>query len=203
MECLGASSALPSGRGDRAPPREPPSALSPAFLRKAILAGMVHPAEGRAPHARKGGITLTPTLPLLGHRLLGKAPVATQCLAIRPAAPCGRGDRAPPREPPSALSPAFPRKAILAGMVHPGRGGLRTPAVTPLDTLDHVPGRPPALRLPLGGHAIPGLSSGRTTRARGPRPSERTALHIIPGFSPKGLSPRLAPRGGAGPARPL
>jgi hypothetical protein len=77
--------------------------------RQAISPGSLHPAEGRAPHARKGGITLTPTLLLLGHRLLVKAPVATQCLAIRPAVPCGRGDRAPPRKPHFAFFPAFPR----------------------------------------------------------------------------------------------
>jgi len=86
---------------------------------------------------------------------------------------------------------------------HLVEGGLRTPETTPLASSNHVPARPPALRLPLGGHAIPGLSYGLAIRARGPRPSEGTTLHIIPGFStPKGLSPTLAPRGGAGSARP-
>jgi hypothetical protein len=42
------------------------------------------------------------------------------------------------------------------------------------------------------------LPSGRGDRA----PPREPPLHIIPGFSPKGLSPRLAPRGGAGSARP-
>jgi hypothetical protein len=65
-----------------------------------------------------------------------------------------------------------------------------------------APSWPPASRKGTGGNAMPCHSSRRTVRARRPRPSERTTLHIIPGFSPKGLSPRLAPRGGAGSARP-
>jgi len=51
--------ALQSGRGDRAPPRKPTSSLSPGLPRKAFLGGMVHPAEGRALHARKEGTGLT------------------------------------------------------------------------------------------------------------------------------------------------
>jgi hypothetical protein len=51
-----------------------------------------------------------------------------ECLGMRPALPCGRGDRVPPRKSPFASSPAFPRKAIPARMAPPRRGGLRTPA---------------------------------------------------------------------------
>jgi hypothetical protein len=53
MSCLGMSTAVPYGRGDRAPPRKPAFASSRAFPRKAILPWIAHPAEGRAPHARK------------------------------------------------------------------------------------------------------------------------------------------------------
>jgi hypothetical protein len=84
----------------------------PGLAKQAPLSPLGRSVEGRAPHARKESITLTPTLPLLGHRLLGKAPVATQCLAIRPAVPCGRGDRVPPRKSPFASSPALSRKAV-------------------------------------------------------------------------------------------
>jgi len=42
----------------------------PGFPRKAIPARMTNPAEGRAPHARKEGMTPTPTLPPLGHWLI-------------------------------------------------------------------------------------------------------------------------------------
>jgi len=108
MKCLGIRTALPRGRTECVPPRKPPPRnLRVSPVRPCVLGSP--PVEGRAPHARKDGITLTPTLPLLGHRLLGKAPVATQCLAIRPAVPCGRGDRAPPRKPPFASSGGFPR----------------------------------------------------------------------------------------------
>jgi hypothetical protein len=71
-------------------------------------------------------------------------------------------------------------------MATPRRGGLRTPAMTPSASLEHVPGRPPALRLPLGGHAIPRLASGLATRTHGVRPSEKTASRVIPGFAPLG-----------------
>ena len=62
----------------------------------------------------------------------------------------------------------------------PRRGGLRTPATTPLALLEHFPGRPPALRLPLGRHAIPGLACGLSTRAHRVRPSEETSLRPCP-----------------------
>ena len=70
MKCLGASSALPCGRAERVPPRKTPLALSPGYPRKAILARIAHPSEGRAPHARNDGTTPTPTLPPLGHWLI-------------------------------------------------------------------------------------------------------------------------------------
>jgi hypothetical protein len=97
--------------------------------------------------------------------------------------------------------PHYPRvspQGLSARLIPPRRGGLRTPAMTPLAPLEHFPGRPPALRLPLGGHAMPGLAYGLATRAHRVRPSEKTALHIIPGFSAQGLSARLGPpwRGG-------
>ena len=53
-KCLGIRTALPRGRAERVPPRKPPLASSPGSRRKAISPWIVHPAEGRAPHARKG-----------------------------------------------------------------------------------------------------------------------------------------------------
>jgi len=84
-------------------------------------------AEGRAPHARNLGITLTQMLSPFGYRLIVKPPMATQCVGIRTAVPCGRGDRAPPRKPPSALSPGFSARPSVLGSP-PRRGGLCTPA---------------------------------------------------------------------------
>ena len=88
------------------------------------------------------------------------APLRENCLSRRP-----------------GVSPARPSQL---GWSTPRRGGLRTPATTPLAPLEHFPGRPPALRLPPGRHAIPGLACGLPTRARRPRPSEKIAFRVIP-----------------------
>ena len=63
--------------------------------------------------------------------------------------PPGRGDRAPPRKPPSALSPGFPRKATSPWLA-PRRGGLRTPATTHWASHVRVPPRPSGVRLRAG-----------------------------------------------------
>jgi hypothetical protein len=46
MKCLGLRTALPPGRGDRAPPRKSLLALSPGFPRQAISPRSVHPPGG-------------------------------------------------------------------------------------------------------------------------------------------------------------
>ena len=58
MPYLGLRTALPLERGDRAPPRKSASSLWQGFPRAAIRAGLA-PLEGRAPHAREGGIAFT------------------------------------------------------------------------------------------------------------------------------------------------
>jgi hypothetical protein len=93
--------------------------------RQAISPGSLHPAEGRAPHARREGIT--PTLPHFRHRPLANSWVAITCPGLRRARICGRGDRAPPREPPSAYPGSFPARLSQLGSRIPRRGGLRTP----------------------------------------------------------------------------
>ena len=51
--------------------------------------------------------------------------------------------------------------------------------------------------------AMPRLPYGLATRTHGVRPSEKTALRVMPGFSPLGHLPLdRPPRGGAGSARP-
>ena len=80
------------------------------------------PPEGRAPHARNDGTTLTQMLSSLDHRPLARRSVIMTCLALRPAHTCGRGDRAPPTKPPFALSPGYPRKAVLVWTAHPPEG---------------------------------------------------------------------------------
>jgi hypothetical protein len=168
MECLGIRGALPSGRTECVPPRKPPFALSQGFPRKAIRARITNPAEGRAPHARKGGHDANPNLAFFCHHALANEPVTVTCLGLRPALPRGRGDRAPPRKSLFASSRAFPRKAVLP-WVPPRRGGLRTPATTELASPEHVPIWPPGIRLPPmimlcpGSH--PALPRGRGDRA--------------------------------------
>jgi hypothetical protein len=104
-------------------------------------------AEGRAPHARNLGITLTQMLSPFGYRLIVKPPMATQCVGIRTAVPCGRGDRAPPRKPPSALSPGFSaRPSVLGSPLR--RGGLRTPVGETSLLPGDRPIRPPGVPLP-------------------------------------------------------
>ena len=61
-------------------------------------------------------------LPRFGHQLVAKPPVATQCLAIRPAVPCGRTECAPPRKTPFAYFRAFFPQGRLTSE-HPPRGG--------------------------------------------------------------------------------
>jgi hypothetical protein len=93
---------------EKTAPKRHPRALH----REAILARMADSAEGRAPHARKGGLASTGGS---SHDATGRsiAPFMIMlCLGFRTALRRGRGDRAPPRKPPSASSPAFPRKAM-------------------------------------------------------------------------------------------
>jgi len=203
MECLGASSALPSGRGDRAPPREPPSTLSPGFPPRKASHPRLPPAEGRAPHARKGGITLTPNI-------APSWPPASRKGTGGNAMPChssGRTIRArrprPSERTTVHIIPGFSPQGhpSLDGPPLGGAGSAR-PERRHHANPNIAPSWPPASRKGTGGNAMPCHSSGRTVRARGPRPSERTTLRIIPGFSPQGLSPTFAPRGGAGSARP-
>ena len=96
------------GRGDRVPPRKSPSHHLRAFHRKAILAWKVPPRRGglRTPASE------TPLSP--GDRPIRPPGVPLPsmimlCLGLRTASQCGRGDRAPPRKQPFALSPGFPR----------------------------------------------------------------------------------------------
>jgi hypothetical protein len=62
--------------------------------------------------------------------------------------------------------------------------------------------RPPAHRKRTGGNAMPRLASSLAKRTHGVRPSEKTALRVSPGFSPRGHPSLDSPRGGAGSARP-
>jgi hypothetical protein len=58
MKCLGIRTALPGGRTECVPPRKSPFALSPGFPSQAFHSGQAD-LEGRALHAREGGIAFT------------------------------------------------------------------------------------------------------------------------------------------------
>jgi len=123
------------------------------------------------------------------------------CLGLGTAWQRGRGDRAPPRKPPLTLSPGFPRDGIRAGLA-PAEG--RAPHAR-----KHTIGfpraclrRPPGVRSPFDAHAIPGLAYGLATRARRPRPSEKTPSASSPTFPRTAIHAVLVPPGGAGSARP-
>jgi hypothetical protein len=107
----------------------------------------------RVPVSRRGGLRTPAMAPSLhrgmspvGHRVIGNHPVGMKSLGLRTALPPGRGDRAPPRKPPLTLSPGSPARPSCPGWPSPRRGGLRTPAITPLVSPEHVPGRPPGHR---------------------------------------------------------
>jgi hypothetical protein len=201
MKCLGIRMALPGGRTECVPPRKSPFALFPGSPRKAIRHWLAHPSEGRAPHARKEGITQTTTLPRFGHEPFADPEVAMTCPGFGPARICGRTECVPPRKPPFASSPGFPSKAF-----HPGQAHLegRAPHARNEGTgfTEAYPARPRPLGYASGRNEMPRHSYGRTVRTRRPRPSEKTAFRVIPGFPPQGLSLGPGPPGGAGSARP-
>jgi hypothetical protein len=97
VTCPGLRLARIRGRGDRAPPRKSPFPSSPGFPRKAFLASLGHLAEGRAPHARKDGITPTPMFPPFGHRPVANSSIIGTWLGSPPALPPG-AETAPLRE---------------------------------------------------------------------------------------------------------
>jgi len=72
-------------------------------------ASWADPRGGAGSARPRGTLALDRGICPFGHRLIVKAPVATQCLAIRPAVPCGRAELVPPRKSPSPspLSLAF------------------------------------------------------------------------------------------------
>ena len=138
MPFLGLRSALPLGRGDRAPPRKPPSAPSPGFPHKAILPWIV-PLEGRAPHAPENGLSPTETCPPQATGSSCTSGRSYHTSGLSPSLPRGRTECVPPRKPPSAPSPGFPHKAILPWIVplegrapHARKGGIAFTDTCPL-----------------------------------------------------------------------
>ena len=191
-----------------------------------------HPLGGAGSARPRGRHNANRNVPPFGHRPLANSSAIMTRSGLRPARIRGRGDRAPPRKSPLALSPGFPRKATSPRLT-PRRGGLCTPGwerlgspgISPLGdpVWAHPLGgagsarprgrrnanrnalslRPPASRLPVDRHTIPRPASGLATRARRPRPSEKIALRVVFAPSPLGAGHcDWFPPGGAGSARP-
>jgi len=148
MLCLGLRPARVCGRGDRVPPRKSLSASSQALPRKAIVTQIVHPAEGRAPHARNYGTMPTPTLPPPGHRLIGD-PSGWDGIRWPAYGLATRARRPRPSE--KATLPVIPGFSPLGHASWarlPRRGGLRTPARNARAWPGHVSFWPQGLHLP-------------------------------------------------------
>jgi len=160
------------------------------------------PSEGRAPHARKEGITQTTTLPRFGHGPFADPGVAMTCPGFGPARICGRAERVPPTKSPPTLFPAFPRKAVPHRLT-PSEG--RAPHAHN-EGIGFARACPPwalGSSITPGDHDTPRFAAGLTTRTHRVRPSEKTAFRVIPGFSQLGhLALDGPPRGGAGSGRP-
>jgi len=166
------------GRGDRAPPRKPPCALSPGFPRKATSPRLI-PREGRALHARKRKLELDRDISPFGRGLPLTHVVEMECLGPSSALPPGRF----PAHPPGGAGSARPRERLALDRS--------------ISLLGHRPFVRSSVIIP-----YPRLASGLATRARRPRPSEKTTLRVIPGFSPQGhLTLARPPEGRAPHAR--
>jgi hypothetical protein len=157
MKGLGIRTALPRGRAERVRPRKPPIASSPGSRRKAISPRMVHPAEGRAPHARKGRPPPHRGISPLGPPVRLRIGAEPNALAsVRPcqadAQSASLRENRPSRDP-----RAFLRKAIPPWLA-PRRGGLRTPA----NDLPH-PLTPPRGALIMG----PNFHQGKPKESQG------------------------------------
>jgi hypothetical protein len=151
---------------------------------------MAHPAEGRAPHARKEGITQTTTLPRFGHGPFADPEVAMTCPGLSPARICGRAERVPPRKSPFARSAGFRREALLPWMALPSEG--RAPAARKgrhrgEDNI--IPFWPPTPRQLVFNHDLPRFTFGLASRTRRARLSEKTAFRVISGPAAQGHLP--------------
>jgi hypothetical protein len=185
------------GRTECVPPRKPAPALFQGFPRKAILPWTALPAEGRAPHARNDGIGLAGACPHLATRYSFAPDDHVMPRLVSGLATRTRRPRPSEKTTFRVICPGgFPRKAIRTGLASPKRkGGLRTPARkgTGLTRGMSPLGHRPVACLPVIMTCL-GLAYGRYSRARRPRPSEKTTFRVIWGFPRKAIRTGLAPK---------
>jgi hypothetical protein len=159
---------------------------------------MVSPGEGRAPHARKGATGLT-----RGMSPLGPGALINGCGRNEmPRHPCGlarRAHRVRPSEksafriiPGSSTQGLSPRLGPFAEgrALHARNGGIGFTRACPR--------RRPGPDRPSRENVIPRHTFGHAKRAHRVRPSGKTTLRVMPGFSPLGHPCSASPqrRGG-------
>ena len=118
-------------------------------------------------------------------------PMIMLCPGSHPAGIHGRGDRAPPRKPPSRHPRAFLRKAVLAWISHPAEGRAPHARNDGIGLAGACPHLATGCSFAPDDHVMPRLAPGPYWRTHGVRPSEKTAFRVISGPSPQGLSPPL------------
>jgi hypothetical protein len=122
------------------------------------------------------------------------------CLALRTAVPRGRGDRAPPRKPPSALSPGLSPVGHLISE-RPRRGGAGSARPRRRHNAKPKIGAfwPPDSRPAARSNDLPRFAWDPYLRTRRAHPSPEPTLRVIPGFPPQGLSLGPGPPEGRAP----
>ena len=127
MLCLGLRLALQRGRAERIPPRKPPLPSSPVFPRKATSPWLAPPggAGSARPHARHhANPNIASFWPPASrqHVRSHDVPRLSPSLRSRTRRPC------PSEKITLRVVPGLPPEAIVARILYPRRGRLRTPA---------------------------------------------------------------------------
>jgi len=180
MSCLGLRLALQRGRTECVPPRKSPLASSPALPRKAILARTVHPWRGGLCTPAWEAMPSPGDRPL-GHRACVHPSMIMPYLGFG-SGPATRTCRAHPSEKTTSpfVSGFSPQGHLTLARPPEGRAlhaRMRMPWLHPgMPPLGHRGCVHPSMIMP-----YPGFGSGLATRARRPRPSEKTTLRVISG----------------------
>jgi hypothetical protein len=200
-------------RGDRAPPRKPPQRHLRPPPGRPSCPGRPSPRRGglrtpaRDAYVIRGpselGSPLSPQRHGAGFRSPPPLCYAPARIGLAYGGIHGRGDRAPPRKPPPRHPRAFPARPFQLGSAHPAEGRALHAHNDGIGLAGACPHLATRYSFASDDHVMPRLASGLTTRTHGMRPSEKTALHVISGLSPRGHpSSDHQSGGGAGSARP-
>jgi hypothetical protein len=143
--------------------------------------------KGRAPHAPKEGITLTPTLPPFWPPPYRKS-TGGNAMSCHSWGRTTRTHRVRPSGKTSLASRAFLGKAIRAGLAPRGGAGSARPQGWLGPNRHMSPQGPRVIFDACGGNEMPGVASGPYLRTHRVRPSEKTASRVVSGPSSVGPS---------------